>query len=523
MAITKNESRKAKPLEPETLAKFLERATQLHGEGRFDEAARLYQHVRECNPDVMAAPYFLALMDIETGWLERALDGLRLVTRKDPDSFDAVFALGYTFEQLGQWPQAANAYRRAWTVRRWSTAARFALAHALEVIGKLDEAISLYRGLAELPPMRLRALIGIVRLKASAITPAESAEMAAAAWNAETPVGTRIGLLFVLGQALEVSRAYDDAFAAFLEANRLRRENLVETVDETPDLVIAPPSSRARANHPDDVAARHAEAIATEKKIFTPEFLKRHSGKGHDSTAPIFILGMPRSGSTLLEQILSSHGKVAGLGEGPAIWRTITGRFPYAPDQEAELDPEFFRKRAEDYLARQRAAGWNKAPFLVDKMLGSYLSIGMIHLLFPRATILHSVRDPVDTCLACFRQLFRTGNETTYDLHDIGAHYVRYRDMMAHWESILPDRVVNVVHEDLVADPDTKIRWLVEDACKLKWDDNCLRFHQTKRAVRTASVAQVRQPIFRSSVQRWRKYADHLGPLFEALGPYAPI
>jgi tetratricopeptide (TPR) repeat protein len=524
MARPRRDSRHTKPpLEPDTLAKFLERATQLHGEGRFDEAARLYQHIQACNPDVLAAPYFLALMDIETGWLERALEGLRLVTRRDPDSFDAVFALAYAFEQLGQWQQAANAYRRAWAIRGWSTAARFALAHALEVTGKLDEAISLYRGLAELPPMRSRALIGIARLKASEITPAENAEMAAAAWDAETPVGLRIGLLFALGEALESSRDYDEAFSAFLEANRLRRARLIESVDEAPDLVIAPPQARVRAGPPDQVAARHAEAITAEKRIFTPQFLELHAGKGHDSTAPIFIVGMPRSGSTLLEQILSSHGKVQGLGEGPAIWRTTRGRFPHIADAAAENDPSFFRKLADEYLDRQRAFGWNKAPYLVDKMLGNYLSIGVIHLMFPRATILHSVRDPVDTCLACFRQLFRSGNETTYDLHDIGAQYVRYRDMMDHWQTVLPGRVVNVVHEDLVTDPERKIRWLVEDACKLKWDDACLRFHQTKRPVRTASIAQVRQPIFRSSLQRWRKYADHLGPLLEALGPYAPM
>jgi len=527
---TKKLKRPKSSLEPDILAKFLERATELHGAGRFDEAARLYEHVQECNPEVLAAPYFLALMDIETGWLERALERLRFVTRQDPSSFDAVFALAYTFEELGQWQQAANAYRRACTIKPDSTAARFALAHALEITGDLDEAVALYRALAELKPARLRALIGIARLKASQISAAESAEMTAAAEDDDIPVGVRIGLLFALGEALEASRRYDDAFAAFLRANRLRREHLIETIGETPELIIAPPSARPKADHPDDVARRHAEQIAREKQVFTREFFDRHSGKGHDSTAPIFIVGMPRSGSTLLEQILSSHDKVIGLGEGPAVWRTIAGRFPYAPrgagttdaTDDPAGDPEYFRKLAEGYLARQRAFGWRKAPYLVDKMLGNYLAIGMIHLMFPHATILHSVRDPVDTCLACFRQSFRSGHETTYDLHDVGEQYVRYREMMAHWEAVLPGRVVTVVHEQLVTDPETKIRWLIEDACKLKWDDNCLRFHQTKRPVRTASVAQVRQPIFRSSVERWRKYEAHLGPLLQALGPYAP-
>jgi tetratricopeptide (TPR) repeat protein len=524
IAQKKSRSRKVKAaLDAETLAKFLERAAQLQGAGRFDEAAPLYEHVQECNPKVLAAPYFLALMDLETGFLERALNRLRFVTQRDPGTFEPVFALGRTFEELGQWQPAANAYRRAWTIKPQSTSARFALAHALEILGKLDEAISLYRELAGLPLVRMRALIGIARLKASALTAEENAEMSAAAWDLDVPVGIRIGLLFALGEALEASGQYDDAFAAFLEANRLRRENLIEAVDRVPDLVIAPPSSRVRTDHPDVVAGKHAESIATARRIFTPEFLQRHSGKGHSSTAPVFIIGMPRSGSTLLEQILSSHGKVAGLGEVPTLWRTTSERFPYRPDAQAENDPEFFRKLAEEYLARQRAAGWSRAPFFVDKMLGNYLAVGIVHLMFPNATILHSVRNPVDTCLGCFRQLFRAGNETTYDLRDIGAQYVRYREMMEHWGTVLPGRVIDVVHEDLVSDPDGKIRWLIEKACKIKWDDNCLRFHQTKRPVRTASVAQVRQPIFRTSIERWRRYAGHLGPLLEALGPFAPL
>ena len=155
-------------------------------------------------------------------------------------------------------------------------------------------------------------------------------------------------------------------------------------------------------------------------------------------------------------------------------------------------------------------------------MLGNYVNIGIIHLLFPNATILHSVRDPVDTCLSCYRQLFRTGNENTYDLREIGEQYVRYREMMAHWDRVLPGRVTNVVHEDLVRDPERQIRHLVTQACQLKWDDSCLRFFATKRPVRTASVAQVRKPIFKTSLERWRRYEADLTPLLDALGLYGP-
>lgn len=264
-------------------------------------------------------------------------------------------------------------------------------------------------------------------------------------------------------------------------------------------------------------------AVANISGRLTAPFIARHEGGGSASAAPIFIVGMPRSGSTLLEQILSSHPKVQGMGETTALGETLAGRFPYGNSETEEtIAPDHFRRLADAYLERLRARGWRKEPFVIDKMLGNYMQIGIIHLMFPRATILHAMRDPVDTCLAGFRKLFRSGNETTYSLADIGAQYVRYREMMAHWDEVLPGRVVHVRHEALVSDPDSKIRWLVEEACRLKWDDACLRFYATRRPVRTASIAQVRQPIFTSSLERWRRYEKHLGPLFEALGPYAP-
>ena len=154
-------------------------------------------------------------------------------------------------------------------------------------------------------------------------------------------------------------------------------------------------------------------------------------------------------------------------------------------------------------------------------MPDNYSEIGMIHLCLPNAVILHSVRDPVDTCLGCYKQIFVSGHETTYDLTLVGKTYVLYRRLMEHWNRVLPGRVVDVVYEKLVADPETEIRRLLT-VCGLPWDDACLRFHENQRSVRTASSSQVRQPIYKSSLQRWRRYEKHLGPLLEALGPYAP-
>jgi hypothetical protein len=169
-----------------------------------------------------------------------------------------------------------------------------------------------------------------------------------------------------------------------------------------------------------------------------------------------------------------------------------------------------------------RQRGWQGADRFVDKTLENYLRVGMIHLMFPKSVILDSTRDPVDTCLSCYRQLFTAGNETLYDLRQIGRAYVRYRRVMEHWERVLPGRVIRVPHEKLVADPEAQIRWLVGDACQLDWDPACLRFFEAEGVVRTASAAQVRRPIFSTSIGRWARFQNELEPLLNALGPYAP-
>jgi len=177
---------------------------------------------------------------------------------------------------------------------------------------------------------------------------------------------------------------------------------------------------------------------------------------------------------------------------------------------------------AESYLGLMRQRGWPGADRFVDKTLENHLRVGMIHLMFPKSVILDSTRDPVDTCLSCYRQLFTAGNETLYDLGQIGRAYVRYRRVMEHWERVLPGRVIRVEYEKLVSDPEGQFRWLVSDACKLDWDPDCLRFYETEGSVRTASAAQVRLPVFKTSIGRWARFASELAPLLQALGPYAP-
>jgi hypothetical protein len=329
-------------------------------------------------------------------------------------------------------------------------------------------------------------------------------DLAALQRAADDPVtvpAARIEAYFALGAGLEQRSADQAAFGAFRAGNRLKHEALMAA----PDLA-ARPDAVERAH---DLAARFVAAR------FDEAFLQRQSHRDSSSAAPIFVIGMPRSGSSLIEQILSSHRDVQGMGESAALSTVVDRGFT-----EVERAANW-RDLAEAYLGAMRQRGWNDADRFVDKTPENHLRVAMIHLMFPKSVILDSTRDPVDTCLSCYRQLFTEGNETLYDLEQIGRAYVRYRRVMEHWDRVLPGRVIRVRHEELVADPEGQIRRLIADACKLDWDPACLRFYETEGSVRTASAAQVRRPMFLTSIGRWARYASELEPLLNALGPYA--
>jgi hypothetical protein len=378
------------------------------------------------------------------------------------------------------------------------------LAAALAATGRIDESVAHYRGLTADPRLGANALARLALIRPEAVTNAELAAIQHGADDTGVAGETRIGLRFALGEVLETRKADDEAFAAFAAANKAKHDAL---------------AASGPASDPRMVARVNARSIAQVKALFTPAFIAAHRDDGDASAAPIFIVGMPRSGSTLIEQILASHAGAQGMGESDVMAELLRRSGAYDPARANR--PGFFRALAEAYVAAMRARGWTRRSRLVDKTLESYLHVGMIHLMFPRAVVLHSVRDPMDTCLACFRQLFTHGNETLYDLAEIGEAYVGYREIMEHWARVLPGRVIDVEYEALLAEPEETIRWLVTEACGLTWDPRCLEFHKTERVVTTASAAQVRQPLFSTSRGRWRRYERHLGPLIEALGPYA--
>jgi thioredoxin-like negative regulator of GroEL len=501
---------------PTGLDDLLARATEHRTAGRLAEAEPLYEQVLKADPGNVGASYFLALIDLKFERLHRALDRLRMVTEARPQSFDAWEAIVYAHQTLGQWPQAVEACARALAVTPDSAKMRYSLATTFTIMGRIPDALAEYRKIAGELPERLAGLVRIAELDPGAITPEEFDVIAKSAYADDTDADLRGAVLFALGELYERQGRYDEAFDAFAAGNQLKRSSLTPTAAPEPALIRRP----VRALSAEIVVRAHDDSTVFFKKTFTREFIRKHEGGGHPFAAPIFIVGLPRCGSTLLEQILGSHSTVRGMGESGAMGVFVRHHFPLKTD--APMEPNHFRRLADRYISNMVAQGWDGRLRLLDKTLNNYNIIGLIHLMFPKAVILHSVRDPVDTCMGCFRKLFRTSNEWTYDLGDIGRVYVQYRQLMDHWAQVLPGRVIDVSYEALVADPDAQIRQLVTETCGLEWQDACLNFHASQNPVRTASLAQIRQPIFKTSIERWRRYEGRLGPLFDAMGPYAP-
>jgi hypothetical protein len=310
----------------------------------------------------------------------------------------------------------------------------------------------------------------------------------------------RLHFEFALGKALEDAACYEESFAHYATGNALRRKTRPYDAEGNTRFVHA----------------------ATE--LFTSEFFASRAGCGARSAEPIFIVGLPRAGSTLLEQILASHPLVEGtmeLPELPRIARELAGGDGHEDgallQAVAALAPERLRELGERYLAATRHMRKTDAPFFIDKMPNNWLYVGLIQLILPNATIIDMRRNPLACCFSCFKQHFARGQSFTYGFGDLGRFYRNYVRLMAHFDSVLPGRVIRVHYEMLIDDTDAEIRRVLA-ACRLAFDPACLRFHKNARAVRTASSEQVRRPIFREGIEHWRHYEPWLGTLKATLG-----
>jgi tetratricopeptide (TPR) repeat protein len=470
----------------------------LQTQGRLKEAIDCYEHAiaikaefPEAHSNLGNVLQMLARHDEAVAHYEKAL-----VVK--PDYAEAHCNLGAALLALARPGEAIAHYQKAIALVPQFAAAHGSLGIAFQVVGRLEEACQAFERAVALAPGR--ADFHLMLAQAKPFTAGDPRLVALEALARELPrLGDQqqIAVHFALGKAFADLKQPEQSFRHLLEGNARKRQRVA--YDEADTL-------------------RSFERI---REVFTADLARRNGG-GDLSSLPVFVVGMPRSGTTLIEQILASHSAVYGAGEVDEFRKSVgilegTNRHSLTyPEMVPKMSDEDLRRLGSRYVGRIRAAApW--AERIVDKMPANFRHVGLIHLALPHARIIHACRDPIDTCVSCFSILFVGDQPHTYDLGELGRYYAAYSAVMEHWREVLPAGVMlDVQYEDVVDDLEAQARRIIAH-CGLPWEDSCLAFHETQRPVQTASAFQVRQPIYRGSVGRWRPYQDMLQPLLRAL------
>jgi len=476
---------------------------------RFDEAADLLRRalVIEQTSDKIHLHYGSVLLDQKK--VDEAAEAAARALALNPNNHDTVNLIGRIAFARGDLDDALANHRRALTLKPDLADAHNNMGNVLKELGQLREAEAAFVEALRLDPAVAGVYVNLADSKK--FVPGDphlaAMEMLAAKRDGLSKTD-RMQLDFALGKAYADLKDYPRSFRHLHAGNAAKRRTIA--YDETATF----------------------ELFDQIERVFTAETITAKRGGGDPSPAPIFIVGMPRSGTTLIEQIIASHPMVHGAGELQALndviltARSADGSTRAYPDFVPTLDPAALRQIGARYVAslrelvvsRSEAEKAQRAERITDKMPSNYFFVGLIHLALPNAKIIHTMRDPVDTCVSCFSKLFSAEQNHTYDLAELGRYYARYERLMAHWRRVLPQgRFLDIRYEDVVADLESQARRIIAH-CGLPWDDRCLAYHRTERPVRTASATQVRQPIYRNAVGRWRVYEDQLGPLLRALG-----
>ena len=431
-----------------------------------------------------------------------ALDQAAALRRKAPDKpqFDLLYANQAL--AVGQFDEALAIYRRELALTPENPTLHLSVGHALKTVGQQGKAIEAYRDAYRVRPEFGDAYWSLANLKTYRFEQSEIDQMRSFEDRDSTQLVDRYHLCFALGKALEDRGDYAESFAYYERGNRLKRDEVGYDW------------------------RRITKEIGLQIEHCGPQLFDRFNGSGAPAADPIFILGLPRAGSTLLEQILSSHSQVEGTLELPnilALAHRIDGQRRIGeeanyPGNLSDLDPAKLAEFGEAYIADTRIHRQAGTPFFIDKMPNNFRHIGLIHLILPNAKVIDARRGAMGCCFSGFKQLFAEGQEFTYGLEEVGHYYRDYVGLMDHWDQVLPGKVLRMNYEQVVDDLESQVRRML-DFLGLPFEEACLNFHQTERAVRTASSEQVRQPIFKSGVDQWEKFSDYLGPLRSVLGP----
>ncbi|HTC33327.1 MAG TPA: tetratricopeptide repeat protein [Bryobacteraceae bacterium] len=452
-------------------------------QGNLDAAAACYQRALAIQPDYADAHNNLGGVLASQERAEEAVPHLERALALKPGFASAHNNLANVYASQDRTEDAMVHYERALALNPDYAHAHNNLANVFKHQGKFEEAAEHYSRAIAIQPDYTEAHYGRAEITSFEAGSADLAALEALSGRDDPYIH------FALAKALEDCGDYARAWEYFRRGNALKR---------------------AQIDYAEEATVESFKQITA---VFDRALFDRFEQQGDPSDVPIFVLGMPRSGSTLVEQILAGHPQIHAAGELTTLEKIIINY----PQCVPELDGAALRSLAQSYLGRLPALADGKLR-VVDKLSGNFLRIGLIRLMLPNARIIHTRRDPVDTCVSCYSKLFTSGLLFSYDLAELGRYYRHYSELMAHWRSVLPpSAMLEVSYEDVVNDLEGQARRLI-DYCGLPWDDRCISFHKTKRPVKTASAVQVRKPLFRSSLQRWRHYEAGLAPLLRELG-----
>jgi predicted Zn-dependent protease len=470
--------------------------------GVLDDAENLLERCLELAPDFHLARLNYATVLSKREKLEKALNQADHLLEVQPQrKFNFLLLRASILVKMGDYDGALGCYEYLLSNYEPRAMVTLSYAHALKTVGRQEDAIAAYRRTITLKPSFGDAYWSLANLKTFRFEDDEIEAMRTEINRDTITQEDHFHLCFALGKALEDRKQFDESFSYYHLGNDIKEK--LEGYDR----------GKNRS------AAQRVIAVCTE------DLLSSKANLGDPAPDPIFIVGLPRSGSTLLEQILASHSQVDGtkeLVEILSIVRRLSGKKKKSdvsryPDILQDLDASQLKDLGQEYIDRTRIQRGNGA-FFIDKMPNNFLHIGLIHLILPNAKIIDARRHAMAACFSGFTQLFASGQRFTYGLSNIGSYYRDYVDVMDHWDLVLPGRVLPVQYEDVVADAETQIRRIL-DYCDLPFEEACLQFHRTERAVRTASSEQVRQPIYSGALEHWRNYERHLDELKESLGP----
>jgi tetratricopeptide (TPR) repeat protein len=460
--------------------------------GRLKDAETLLERAIELSPNFVAARSNLASIQYRQNKIEQALKTLTGLHEQDPDHMGAKNLKAAALSRLGDFDEALALYKDVLSHSPKQPKVWMSYGHLLKTVGRTKDGINAYRKAITHKPQLGEVWWSLANLKTFRFSEDDLKTMQSALKSSNLEIADRFHLEFALGKAYEDQKDYETSFAHYVRANELRKSELNYDFHDTVDLVDE------------------------SNRFFTKEFFNQVAGLGCEAPDPIFIVGMPRSGSTLIEQILSSHSLVEGTSELSDIPNLAKRHLNY-PQRFKDTLPEKWRQWGQDYIARTRIQRKTDKPIFIDKLPNNWAFIGFIHSILPNAIIIDARRHPMACCFSNYKQHFAKGQAFAYDLSDMGHYYREYVRHMAHMDKVLPGRIHRVIHEDLIDAPEDHIRALLS-ACGLPFEKECLNFHETKRAVRTPSSEQVRKPINDEGTKVWKGYESYLGPLKAALG-----